>query len=123
MTRFSATLGESITWSRHGDCLRPRSARGLYPFVKRFIFALGLLGLIGCFLPLTMGVSLFDLRHFDSGWHVWLVLAAFALPTYVGATETDKSAAIAGSISFGYLTYKFGTGLFDLVFHASIGGS
>lgn len=90
--------------------------------MKRLIFAFGLLGLIGCFLPLAMGVSFFDLRHFDSGWHVWLVLAAFAIPAYVGATETDKTAAIAGSISFGYLTYKFGTGLFDLVFHASIGG-
>ena len=90
--------------------------------MKRFILAFGVLGLIGCFLPLALGVSLFELRHFDHGWHVWLVLAAFALPTYVGATENDKTAGIAGAVSFGYLTYKFGTGIFDLVFHASIGG-
>jgi hypothetical protein len=90
--------------------------------VKRFILAFGVLGLLGCFLPLALGVSLFELRHLDHGWHVWLVLAAFALPTYVGATENDKMAGIAGAVSFGYLAYKFGTGLFDLVFHASIGG-
>lgn len=90
--------------------------------MKRFILGFGLLGLIGCFLPLAIGLSLFDMRHFDHGWHVWLVVAAFALPTYVGATESDKTAGIAGLASFGYLTYKFGTGVFDLVFHASIGG-
>jgi hypothetical protein len=90
--------------------------------VKRIILAFGVLGLVGCFLPLALGVSFFDLRHFEHGWHVWLVLAAFTLPTFVGATESDKSAAIAGTVSFGYLAYKFGTGLWDLVFHASIGG-
>jgi hypothetical protein len=92
--------------------------------MKRFIFAFGLLGLIGCFLPLTLGVSLFDLRHFDPGWQVWLMIAAFALPTYVGASrsESDQVAAVVGTASFGYLTYKIGTDIFDLVLHASIGG-
>jgi hypothetical protein len=90
--------------------------------VKRFVLGFGLLGLIGCFLPLAIGVSLFDLRHFEHGWHVWLVLASFAVPAYVGATESDKTAGVVGSVAFGYLAYKFGTGVFDLVFHASIGG-
>jgi hypothetical protein len=90
--------------------------------VKRFILGFGLLGLLGCFLPLAMGLSLFDLRHFEHGWHVWLVLASFAVPAYVGATESDKTAGVVGSVAFGYLAYKFGTGVFDLVFHASIGG-
>ena len=94
-------------------------------YVKRFIFGFGLLGLIGCFLPLALGLSLIDMRHFDSGWHVWLILAAFALPTYVGAakSEGDAAAAVVGTASVGYLFYKFGFhGTFDLVFHASIGG-
>jgi hypothetical protein len=90
--------------------------------VKRFILGFGLLGLLGCFLPLTLGVSLFDLRHFEHGWHVWLVIASFAVPAYVGATEPDKTAGVVGSVAFGYLAYKFGTGVFDLLFHASIGG-
>lgn len=90
--------------------------------MKRIIFAFGVLGLVGCFLPLGLGVSFVDLRHFDGGWHVWLVLAAFTLPLFVAATESEKPAAIVGSVCFGYLAYKFGTGLFDLIFHASIGG-
>lgn len=90
--------------------------------MKRFILGFGLLGLIGCFLPLAVGISLFDLRHFDHGWQIWLVLASFAASTFVGATESNKTAGIVGSVAFGYLAYKFGTGVFDLVIHASIGG-
>lgn len=92
--------------------------------MKRIILGLAVLGLVGCFLPLLPGLSLFDLRHFDEGWHVWLVVGAFALPAYVAAcnTEGEKATALAGCAGFGYLAYKFGTGVFDLVIHASIGG-
>lgn len=92
--------------------------------MKRLILAFGVLGLVGCFLPLVPGLSWFDMRHLDQGWTVWLVVAAFALPAYVGATrsESDRTAAIVALSCFGYLGYKFGTGVFDLVFHASIGG-
>ncbi len=92
--------------------------------MKRSILAFGLLGLVGCFLPLALGVSLFDLRQFEGGWRVWTMLAAFAVPAYVGAsrTESARTAALVGTASFGYLIYEFRTGVFDLVFHASIGG-
>jgi hypothetical protein len=101
----------------------PKPAR-LYQLMKRIIFGFGVLGLIGCFLPLMVGLSWFELRHFDQGWTVWLVVAAFALPTYVGAarSEGESAAALVGTACFGYLTYKFGTDVFDLVLHASIGG-
>ncbi|HEX5061329.1 MAG TPA: hypothetical protein VFV99_18305, partial [Kofleriaceae bacterium] len=64
------------------------------------------------------------MRHFDAGWTIWLVMAAFALPAFVGASrsETDRVAAILGTACFGYLTYKFRTGVFDLVIHGSLGG-
>jgi hypothetical protein len=93
--------------------------------MKRVILFFGVLGLVGCFLPLVLGMSLFDMRHFDgNGWHVWLVLAAYAVPAYAGAarSESDRVAAAVGTLSFGYLAFKFGTGVFDLLFHASIGG-
>ncbi len=92
--------------------------------MKRIMLAFGLLGLIGCFLPILPGLSFFDLRHVDDGWTVWMVVGAFALPTYVGAIhgEADRSALFASVGCFGYLAYKFGTGVFDLVFHASLGG-
>ena len=91
--------------------------------MKRIVSFFGVLGLLGCFLPLVPGLSWFELRHLD-GWTVYLVFAAFALPAYVGAIkgQNDGAAALVGSASFGYLAYKFGTGVFDLVFHASIGG-
>lgn len=92
--------------------------------MKRVIFLFGLVGLIGCFLPLGFGLSLFDLRHFSEGWTVYLMLAAFALPTLVGASKSESAGAAAavGAISFGYLAYKFGTDIFDLLLHSSIGG-
>jgi hypothetical protein len=104
--------------------VRPAAGPRLVLVMKRSIFAFGLLGLIGCFLPLTLGVSLFEMRSFDPGWSVWLVIAAYAVPTLVGGSrsESERVAAIAGTVSFGYLAYKFGTGVFDLVVHGSIGG-
>src|SRR5689334_8753820 len=92
--------------------------------MKRFLLAFGALGLVGCFLPLVLGLSWFDMRHLDPGWTVWLVMAAFAVPAFIGATdgELDRADAIAATVSFGYLAYKFNTDTWNLVFHASIGG-
>jgi hypothetical protein len=92
--------------------------------MKRSIFAFGVLGLVGCFLPMAIALSWFDLRHFDLTWRMWTVLAAFAAPVIVGASkdESERTAAIVGSVSFGYLAYVFGTGVFSLILHASIGG-
>jgi len=92
--------------------------------MKRSILVFGLLGLVGCFLPLVAGVSWFDMRHFDEGWTVWLVVAAFAIPTLVAASrsETDRVAAIVGAACFAYLLYKFRSGVVDLVIHGSLGG-
>ena len=90
--------------------------------MKRSVAILGLVGLIGCFLPLVDGLSLFDLRHIDA-WPVYLVLAAFAAPMIAGArnrmTSLHSLVALGG---FGYVLYKFGTGVIDLIIHAQIGG-
>ena len=92
--------------------------------MKRSIFAFGVLGLVGCFLPMALAVSWFDLRHFDLSWRMWTVLAAFAVPVYVGSSksESERTAAVVGAVSFGYLAYVFGTGVFSLILHASLGG-
>jgi hypothetical protein len=92
--------------------------------MKRFLLGFGALGLVGCFLPLVLGLSWFEMRHMDTGWTVWLVMAAFAVPTFIGSTkgELDRADAIAATVSFGYLAYKFNTDTLDLLFHASIGG-
>jgi hypothetical protein len=92
--------------------------------MKRFLLGFGLLGLVGCFLPCVLGLSWFEMRHLDTGWTVWLVMAAFAIPTFIGSTdgELDRADAIAATASFGYLAYKFNFDTLDLLFHASIGG-
>ena len=104
--------------------MRPATAPRLFPIMKRFICGFGALGLVGCFLPLMVGLSWFDMRHFDQGWTVWAVLAAFAVPAAVGASrsEGERATALVGVTCFGYLGYKFGTGVLDLVVHASLGG-
>src|SRR5262245_38624718 len=92
--------------------------------MKRSILTFALIGLVGCFLPLIPGVSWFDMRHFDAGWTVWLVLAAFAIPAFIAASvdESDRVTAIVATACFGYLIYKFRTGVVDLVVHGSLGG-
>jgi hypothetical protein len=92
--------------------------------MKRFLLGFGALGLVGCFLPIALGLSWFEMRHFDAGWTVWLVMAAFAVPAFIGASdgELDRADAIAATASFGYLAYKFNTDTLDLLVHASIGG-
>src|SRR6185503_5366817 len=72
----------------HRDFVRPPVHPRLVPLMKRIISVFAVLGLVGCFLPVVPGVSMFDLHHVD--WHVWLVLAAFALPAYVDAAATES---------------------------------
>jgi hypothetical protein len=89
--------------------------------MKKAIALFGVLGLVGCFLPLVAGISLFDLRHVDA-LPVYLMLGAFAAPMVAGLAEHTRAAAIAGTIGFGYVLYKFGFDIFDLVIDAGIGG-
>src|SRR5215813_7114766 len=89
--------------------------------MKRSVALFGLIGLVGCFLPLVPGLSFFELRHLE--WlPIVLMTAAFLIPMLAGLTGSNASAAATGLFGFGYVVYKFGTGLWDLTFHAEIGG-
>jgi hypothetical protein len=89
--------------------------------MRKAIAAFGVLGLVGCFLPLVGGISMFDLRHVDA-LPVWLLVAAFAAPMIAGLADHTRVAAVVGTIGFGYVLYKFGTDTLNLVLDASIGG-
>ena len=91
--------------------------------MKRAFALFGLLGLVGCFLPLVPGFSLFDARHFDL-IGVLLVIAAFAVPLVLGTTDKlHPGASIVAIGCFGYLlVWKFGVDVLDLIWHGSIGG-
>src|SRR5262245_42065029 len=105
----------------HAQIMRPAPAMGFYRVMKRSILAFGVLGLVGCFLPLVAGVSWFELRHLDESWTIWLVMAAFAFPALSGASRSaaDRVAALVGTACFGYLAFKFRGGVFDLIVHGS----
>jgi hypothetical protein len=92
--------------------------------MKRILFAISALGLLGCFLPFVLGVSWFEMRHLMPGMTVWWVIAAFAVPTFIGATsgELDKADAIAATTAYGYLAYKFNIDAFRMLVQTSIGG-
>ena len=89
--------------------------------MKKAIALFGVLGVVGCFLPLIGGISMFDLRHLEA-LPVYLLLAAFAAPMIAGLADKTAIASIIGTIGFGYVLYKFGFDTLDLVLEAGIGG-
>lgn len=89
--------------------------------MRKAIALFGVLGLVGCFLPLIGGISMFDLRELDA-LPVYLLLAAFAAPMCAGLADKAKVAAAVGTVGFGYVLYKFGFNTLDLIVDAGIGG-
>lgn len=89
--------------------------------MRKAIALFGVLGLVGCLLPLQGGVSMFDLRHLDA-FPVWLIVCAFATPMIAGLADDTRIASLVGTIGFGYVLYKFGFDTVKLVREASIGG-
>lgn len=91
--------------------------------MKRAFAIFGLVGLVGCFLPLAPGFSLWDARVFDH-LQIYMMVAAFAVPMLLGfATKLPAAGKLAAVGCFAYLLfYKMGFDVFDLLIHASIGG-
>ena len=91
--------------------------------MKRAFAIFGLLGLVGCFLPIVPGLSLWDLAELDRV-QIYLMMAAFAVPAVLGlAGKLPTAGKLTALGCFGYLLfYKMGFDVFDLLLHASIGG-
>jgi hypothetical protein len=89
--------------------------------MRKAIALFGLLGLVGCFLPLIGGMSMFDLREIDA-IAVYLLLAAFLAPMIAGFSDKVAIASTVGTIGFGYVLYKFGFNTLDLVLEGGLGG-
>ena len=92
--------------------------------MKRSLAIFGLLGLVGCFLPVMIGVdSIFALRQFN--WiPVILMTSAFVFPIIAGIQPgpTTVGTALTGLVCFGYVLAKFGTSVWDLAIHGESGG-
>lgn len=92
--------------------------------MKRSLAIFGILGLVGCFLPVMVGgESIFELRHFDYV-RVILMFAAFGFPLLAGLQPgpTTVGTALTGLGCFGYVLAKFRLGLWDLVIDGEAGG-
>jgi hypothetical protein len=91
--------------------------------MKKTFALFGLLGLVGCFLPFAFGISLWDAREGDA-LQVYLLMAAFAVPMFMGfADKIQPAASLVSAACFGYILWKFGLfGTKDLILQGSIGG-
>ena len=91
--------------------------------MKKTFALFGLLGLVGCFLPIAFSISLFDARHGDA-LQVYLILAAFAVPMFLGlADKLYPAASLISAACFGYVLWKFGLGgTKDIILDGAIGG-
>ena len=97
--------------------------------IKFAVLACGLLGLIGCFLPMVsaegMSISFWDVHKAPGeGVQVYLVMAGYALAAVMGAMGAAKGfkrpQGIAALVGFAFVIFKFRGGFFDLL-HAAIG--
>jgi hypothetical protein len=91
--------------------------------MKRLLLACGLIGFVGCFLPLLGPLSWFDLRH-EVGWTAWLVIAAYAVSAIVGLSKTPlrRADAAAALTAFGFVLWHFHGDILKLIIHTRIGG-
>jgi hypothetical protein len=92
--------------------------------MKRLVLLFGLVGFIGCFLPLWGDLSWFDLRHLEPGWTVYLVIAAFAAPAIVGMSKEPmrRNDALGSAGAFGYILYVVHSDLWRMIVASRIGG-
>ena len=57
--------------------------------LKLGVVVCGLLGVVGCFLPMVQNISFFDTRAFDAG-HVYITLGGFGAALAMGALGYSK---------------------------------
>jgi hypothetical protein len=96
--------------------------------IKFAVLACGVLGLIGCFLPMVsaegMHFSFWDAHKAPDGVQVYLVMAGYALAAVMGAMGAAKGfkrpQGIASLIGFAFVIFKFRGGFMDLL-KAAIG--
>jgi hypothetical protein len=95
--------------------------------IKYGILAFGVLGLIGCFLPMIseegMSISLFKLREADAGM-VYIVMAGFAAAAVMGGLALKgllRWQAIVATVGFALVLIKFRDGLPTDIFKGAIG--
>jgi hypothetical protein len=96
--------------------------------LKFGVLACGLLGLIGCFLPMIsaegLSMSFFDLRKIDAA-QTFMVMGGYAVALAMGAMGAAKGMqrwqSIVAIVGFAFVVFKFRGGFIDLITHGAIG--
>ena len=96
--------------------------------LKLGVLLCGVVGLIGCFLPMMSGegisVSLWDAHSADMGG-VLMVLIGFGLGAAMGAMAMkagmQRWQAIVALLGFALVLVKLRSGFFDMIAHGAIG--
>lgn len=97
--------------------------------IKFAVLACGVLGLIGCFLPMASGggmsISFWDLHKMGAemggggGVQVYLVMAGYALAAVMGAMGAangfKRPQGVASLVGFAFVIFKFRGGFMDLM--------
>ncbi|MBA3817591.1 MAG: hypothetical protein H0X17_01755 [Deltaproteobacteria bacterium] len=96
--------------------------------LKFGVLVCGLLGLVGCFLPLVsaegMSISLFDMRKFDAA-NTFIIMGGFAAALAMGAMGAAKGMqrwqSIVAIVGFALIVIKMRSGFLDLITKGAIG--
>lgn len=96
--------------------------------LKYGILGLGVLGLLGCFLPMVsergMSVSFFGMRPLIGSSQVFLTMGGFVLAAVMGGMGLKhllKWQAGAAAAGFALVLFKLRDGITDLLKHGAIG--
>jgi hypothetical protein len=92
--------------------------------LKFGVVVCGLLGLVGCFLPLQKGLSFFDTRYFDAA-SFYIIAAAYAAAMAMGVMGIlqgmQRWMATIAIVAFAVVVLRMRAELIDLL-KAGIGG-
>jgi hypothetical protein len=96
--------------------------------LKFGVLACGLLGLVGCFLPMIseagLSFTFFDLRKADAA-QTFMVMGGYAIALAMGAMGAAKGMqrwqSIVAIVGFAFVVFKFRGGFIDLITHGAIG--
>lgn len=98
--------------------------------LKFGVLACGLIGLIGCFLPMVseagMSMSFFGMRKFMGGGQIFLTMGGYIAALVMGAMAAAKPPmqrwqAIVATIGFAFVLFKLRDGITDFLKHGAIG--
>lgn len=96
--------------------------------LKFGVLACGLLGLVGCFLPMIseggLSFTFFDMRKADAA-QTFMVMGGYAVGLAMGAMGAAKGMqrwqGIVAALGFVFVVFKFRGGFLDLITHGAIG--